>query len=60
MKYLIIGAIASTLISTAASAIEIENRNLDEMYAAAMAEGGKLNLSSTLWVSSPVFQTGTL
>ncbi|MGH1480357.1 MAG: ABC transporter substrate-binding protein [Geminicoccales bacterium] len=45
MRSLLTGAVASAMISTAANAVEIETRTLDELYAAAIEEGGNLALA---------------
>ncbi len=45
MNRILMGALASAVISTAASAVEIETRTLDELYAAAIEEGGNLLLA---------------
>ncbi|WP_282606295.1 ABC transporter substrate-binding protein [Pelagibius sp. Alg239-R121] len=44
MKRILMGAIASVMISTAAPAVEIESRTLDQLYTAAKEEGGNLVL----------------
>ena len=42
MKRIIIALIATVVFVTSVSAQEVETRSLDELYAAAIKEGGKL------------------
>lgn len=44
IKNTLMGVIAITMMSTSAFAVEIETKSLDELYAAAIAEGGELVL----------------